>query len=82
MVTSIERLMHTSSLTHPKKQPMAQPDHKQLMVQPMAQLHNKQPMKQPMQQPDHNEALPENNLSQVTTSIPKRDTKALVKLDL
>ena len=48
----------------------------------MAQSHHKQPMKQPMAQPDHKKILPVNNQSQVTTSRPKRDTKAPVKLDL
>ena len=48
----------------------------------MAQPHHKQPVKQLMAQPDHNQALLENNLSQVPTSQPKRDTKAPVKLDL
>ena len=48
----------------------------------MPQPHHKQPMKQLMAQPNHNKMLPENNLSQVTTSRPKRDTKVPVKLDL
>ena len=56
------------------------------MVQPRAQLmsqpDHKQPMSQLMAQPDHNQSLPHHNPPQVTTSRPKRDTKAPVKLDL
>ena len=48
----------------------------------MAQLDHKQPMKQLMAQHDQNKPLPINNPTQVTTSRPKRDTKAPVKLDL
>ena len=39
-------------------------------------------MAQPMAQPVHNQPQPDCNPSQVTTSRPKRDTKAPVKLDL
>ena len=39
-------------------------------------------MAQPMAQPDHNQALPDCDPPQVTTSQPERDTKAPVKLDL
>ena len=54
----------------------------QQMKHPMAQPDQMQPMEQLMAQPDHNKVLPENDLPQVTTSRPKRDTKAPVNPDL
>ena len=51
-------------------------------TQLMAQLDHKWPVIQLMAQPGHKKPLPVNNLSQVTTSRPKRDTKGPVKLDL
>ena len=33
-------------------------------------------------QPEHNQALPDHNWTEVTTNQPKRDTKSPIKLDL
>ena len=52
------------------------------MAQPMAQPDHNKPMAQLTALPDHNQTLPGHNTSQVTTSRPKRDTKAPVKLDM
>ena len=54
----------------------------QPVIQPMAQLDHKWPMVQLMAQPDHKKSLSVNNPTQVTTSRPKRATKAPVKVDL
>ena len=54
----------------------------QPVTQPMAQLDHKCPMVQLVAQPNHKKPLSVNNPTQITTSRPKRDTKAPAKLDL
>ena len=78
MVSYTERLRHISSHTPQNKNVQST----QPASQPMAQSHHMQPVKQPMAQSDDKKSVPVNSPTQVTTSIPKRDTKPLVKLNL